>query len=57
MNGVDTFPNFYHGATALMANYRCQTGEHQAPNVSSGQTLTQIPGKWSWLNALTPIFV
>ena len=49
---VFAFLRFYHGARALIANYRGQTGGRLGPAVSRSQTLTQITGKWSWMIAL-----
>ena len=49
--GSIPFPAIYPGATPLIDNYRGRQV------VSSGVTLTQIPGKWSWMKTLDSDFV
>ena len=54
MSFLTVFPflRFDHGARALIANYRGQTEGRLVPAVFRRGTLTQITGKWSWLNTL-----
>ena len=49
---IFAFLRFQHGARALIAHYRGQTGGRLGLAVSRIHTLTQITGKWSWMNTL-----
>ena len=49
---VFAFLMFDHGARALIANYRGQTGRRLVSTVSSVGPLTHEVGKLSWVNTL-----